>query len=71
MWGNISDKEGEVVSISVEDLCEYAGDWTEAEKTKLWAEEQIKAIMPPCSELHVGCYLISRGSESIKIRRCR
>ncbi len=67
MFGNRNEDRKTAETISSDDLQEYAGAWSEAEQTKLWAEEQIKALVPPGFQLHVGSYMISRENDSIHI----
>ncbi len=67
MSGELKMNTGDDGVISSDDLCEYAVEWAEAVQTKLWAEEQLKALIPPGSELHVGAYVIRRGLDSVQV----
>lgn len=67
MFGDPQKKNEGTTALSTDDLHEYAGEWAEAEQTKLWAEEQLKALVPPGVQVHVGSYLIRREDDSIHI----
>lgn len=67
MFGESNQSNEMGTAISTDDLHEYAGEWAEAEQTKRWAEEQLKALVPPGAELRVGSYLILREGDSIQI----
>ncbi len=67
MFGESTDNAQIDVAISADDLYEYAGEWTDAEQTKLWAEEQLKALVPPGSQLQVGSFVIRRDFDTIEV----
>ncbi len=67
MVGKLIEQSESFPGFAGDDLQELAAEWSAAEETKRWAEEQIRALMPEGSTLQIGPYLIRRNQDSLQI----